>query len=478
MKKAAATLLLFIFSVNYSIAQQSIGFSNPENIQPILDYRLPDWGYSNFLLDFNFNGDGFFTESQSVPSSRRSTNFNLNPGYTFIRESEERIFELRANGVFGYNGDYQKIETTLTGQKFENDTDNIRTIFSINPLLKEYVNRSVFVYGRTPFTLDYRRLENLDKTDGSITDNRVSIDRRITATPRIGIGFGRVRNVTPIIRAIRLSERLKTVNSGINFNEGDIQSSADQFTRLEGYQRNYDRPSKYFWSDLNDVVSTDLEKLDAFDMLYLTDVLNEALGSRREGWEVITGIAFEYDNTLLRDEEEVNQPSPSIVRSTTINKLFGGFVSARWYKNTSLKTQWGLFGDLELQYSMDDEINLLGDLKRNLVVSGGVNLLYNISDRFLFESALSNRYFRTKFEDGVSGPVPPGTSPEFNQWVNDLELSSSLNYFVENKMVINISVSPSLRHRGNSVSDNRLESRTFYWQVGAGLCYYFQRNLF
>jgi len=44
MKKSALIVLVLILSGN-SYAQQSVGFEEPGNIEPMLEYRLPSWGF-------------------------------------------------------------------------------------------------------------------------------------------------------------------------------------------------------------------------------------------------------------------------------------------------------------------------------------------------------------------------------------------------------------------------------------------------
>jgi len=57
MKKSALIVLFFILSGN-SYAQQSVGFEEPGNVEPVLEYRLPSWGYHRFLINLAGSGSG------------------------------------------------------------------------------------------------------------------------------------------------------------------------------------------------------------------------------------------------------------------------------------------------------------------------------------------------------------------------------------------------------------------------------------
>jgi hypothetical protein len=45
-KKIVLTALACLTAALPAIAQTSVGFTDPSDIRPVLDYRLPAWGYS------------------------------------------------------------------------------------------------------------------------------------------------------------------------------------------------------------------------------------------------------------------------------------------------------------------------------------------------------------------------------------------------------------------------------------------------
>jgi hypothetical protein len=76
-------------------AQETVGFSDPDNIQPLLDYRLPHWGYTNFYLDFSLDGNLRNRNSDAEQNSAGDHQYSSQVigNYTRYRESEERISE-------------------------------------------------------------------------------------------------------------------------------------------------------------------------------------------------------------------------------------------------------------------------------------------------------------------------------------------------------------------------------------------------
>jgi len=373
--------------------------------------------------------------------------------------------------ILGYLGRNQNFRSNFSNTESEDKDQDFDIGFSVLTTIKEYVSSQSFIFGDGTINLSYRSMKTESFQDENLTDKRVAYNRRFTATPRIGYGFGRLRNVNPIIRAVRLSERASAINGNLDFSRQDIQAAANQFTRYDGYQQTYDRPQKYFWDDMDLAMSPDLSSLNTFDILYLTDVLDEGIGTRLEGWEVIGGAQFSYQNNLERIERPFNQ-FDQLIRDELISKRAGVFVNGRWYKNTSLTQQWGITGRVRLSYPLGNQANNVNG-KWSFSFRTGVNYLWNITDRFLLRSELTNLYSRSKLK-GFS----IGGGMDYYQWFNQLMLRNNFSYFVENRLALTLSLNSRLSHTGNTQSDTTLDARRFSWSAGLGLRYYFSRNLY
>ncbi|MDZ7680779.1 MAG: hypothetical protein U5J63_03460 [Fodinibius sp.] len=144
---AICVALLFIASSS-AFAQQSVGFSNPDNIDSILDYRLPAWGYSNFYLDFDAQANGSDQKSTFSDNARRQGSFIVRPTYDLYRESEARIFRFNTgvdltflNGVDKSSNDFSSSDAKVQSQNFESN-------FDISTSLREYVTDRSFLVRR------------------------------------------------------------------------------------------------------------------------------------------------------------------------------------------------------------------------------------------------------------------------------------------------------------------------------------------
>lgn len=172
-------IFLFI-STSVIFAQQSIGFSDPDDIQPLLDYRLPDWGYSNFHLDFNAAGSGIDQNSSSFKQVQKFGNLNLGPAYTLYRESEARIFQLNAFTDFAYSSSFNSNDFFGDSESSDN---TLKIDFNVFANLKEYVTERSFVYGKTAARIDYNSSKSEFRDDGTLTDKTLIYDRIVSINP-------------------------------------------------------------------------------------------------------------------------------------------------------------------------------------------------------------------------------------------------------------------------------------------------------
>jgi len=466
MKKIIGVLLLFVISVNFSIAQSTIGFSDPEDIQSILEYRLPDWGYSNFLLNFSLNGR--FDDSKisrtdlSTDSQDRDFHFIIDPGYRIYRESEQRIISLNSDALLLYRNNRRETESP-TDQLAQN-RKSIDTEISIYASLREYISPRWFFLVNEDASFEYRYGYSEDKSSGLSESLQKTFDRRFISNSRVGIGLGRVRNVNPVIRAVRMNERYQAVTEGSQLSQEELEAVANMFTKYQGYESRYDRPEKYFWESMDQAVNSSISDLNAFDLLYLTDVLDENFGNRLQGWDASIGGIFYYSNSLQREE---NNMGMNTNRDFDIQKSGGFFGEVRWFKNLSLKHQISFNVDSERIYSIDSD----SFLKWNMNIFARVSWLWNLTDRFLLSSQLNNRYNAIKFEEDFF-------NSDHRRWSNSTVLGSSLIYFIENRLAINAGLNFLLRYNGDTNSSFSFDRRIFSTRLNAGIRYYFSRNLY
>ncbi len=290
----------------------------------------------------------------------------------------------------------------------------------------------------------------------SMTPMDVStLTRNFTTNISIGFGFGRLRNVNPMIRSLRFNERLNALNTTESMNDADRFAAAEQFTRFNGYQQIYDRPEKYFWDDMNQAISPELMSLPPFDLFYLTDTMNETIGARREGWEISAEVDLQYDVDYFKNENNSMTNSQTSNNTTLIPSISGV-----WAKNLSLNQQVTLSGGFQYFEDLGSE----SYFNRNKILNASGSWLYSISDRFLMTTNVGHiRIYRDLHTTSLTN------------------IGLNADYFIENSFSLFANLlfvyrPDSTVFTVDDVIEYTADSKDFIFS--AGLRYYFMRELF
>lgn len=441
MRKLLLVFIILLCLPLHTLAQESVGFSDPDNIQPLLDYRLPAWGYTNFYLDFSLDGnlDRTYLEQAEHISTNNEFAIQLAPVYYRFYESESR----QSNYSFRSTIDYF-LDKSNGYQDEKESATNYNLEFNVNLNEKFYLDNSdIFLRGGLLGNYDQTRTD-LEGNQNNNFYEQWNFARSFETELSFGIGFGRIRSVNPVIRSLRLGERLNTLDTDHSMNEADYMSAADQFTRFNGYQDTYDRPQKYFWGDIDEMISPNLAALNPFDLLYLTDTTMETIGSRREGWEIQALVTLDYSTRYTEDE---TLESGSKLSESTV---FQPSISGSWSKNLSLKHQLGLSANIQSFILLDANSS-----NPTLAIVTG-SWLYTITDRILTRTNLTL--------------IQNFTNPH-----GFLTANSEIDYFIENRFSL---FSNILMVHHPKFLDEDHNRRSVQIAFRAGLRYYFKRELF
>ncbi|MFB6273299.1 MAG: hypothetical protein ABEL51_10445 [Salinibacter sp.] len=434
MDRSQAVWILIFFLVTLGGAQEtraqvpadgpsSIGFANPDSTQPVRAYRLPSWHWSRWTLRAGGGAQTLSAYQDSLgvaadlETDRFGLNFSLNPTYRVFWEAEARRASLRLSPAFSLQ---RSGSTTSAGDRREDRNDlDVMAWFDLRGALREYLTDRVFLLASADgeADYDYQQVVGDDReTTRSMLDGRGS--------GRVGIGVGRVRVVTPVIRALRVRERLRTVTPGTSVSDDEVQAAARQLARRPGYQAVYDRPDKYFWRDFFERAG--LSDQSPFETFYVADVLREPVGVRREGAELTVGTLGAYDAG-----EDVGS-GRVLGRDEIYGDVLGGFARGQWYRNLSLRHQLGV--DVRANY-----VNHLTVPEGTSVTDQGIpdsyvhlgiegQWLWVLADRLQLDTRVRAHllYRHDLHERGKLRPL------------NRYRLSSNLLVFVENSLSLQV----------------------------------------
>lgn len=489
MTKLVSSILLFIFISIPIYAQESIGFSDSTDFQYIIDYRLPDWGYSNFYLStgrfrtandyrstnlerVNTNPDARITSDSDIKS--HTITLALSPAYQYYRQSELQILSLNTNldlgtGIQNHSNKSEGSSTDdsyiIQEEDFNVKNRDVFVSYSIDINSKYYAWNELFISGGIDGYVNFSK-DKSKRNDELYPDkdwNENEFYRYISFRPQLGIGFGRVRNVAPQIRAIRLKERYQEI-SDQSFTNNEIIESAEQFTRIQQYKSTRDRHQKYFWSDMNELLSGKLDEVFAYDLFYLNDVLNENLGQRYEGFDIrITG-RYGYQNSLRTIDGYIGNNFREN-RNLEINRWAGAVSNLRWYKNLSINHQLSFVAEYAVSFSFEKS----SFIKYDTDVFANFSWLWTITDRYFLTTSLRNSYSKPIYKDRIQN---------YKHLDNETSLSNSFSYFIENRLSLTGSLSANFDLQDFEQPDYISDKLKLNWSAAVSLRYYFARNLF
>ena len=477
MKYSAATFLSFFLFSSFLTAQQKVGFSNPDSIRTVLEFRLPDWGYSNFYLASGAFSNAF-TISKPTDVVRDQNNNtirtdidnklvrfsgNITPVYQLYKENEQRFIDLRSTTSFTIQANSEDREFDQYITETNTQVNNATITFSESLIVgyKEYLVEDFFLLFTSNLFLSYSSQNFYSEENNLPVVDGTSFSRNVFARPGIGIGYGRFRNVTPTIRALRLSERSQLMQLQA-LNNNQVKTAADHFTRFNGYNQRYDRPRKYFWEDMSSSLSNIYSDLSAFDAFYLDDVFNENLGSRFEGFEVFGGFEYQYNAQLQKVDNNINNTDS---RETLILREHRIFANFNWSRNLDLENQVSIRLSTTQFYNNEEGANF----DRRNISELRTEWLNNLADRYLLLVYLENGLLVNKGNDDLG-------SPDFDQIVTTL--GSTVTFFNENKFSLSGNISFSYDYREQRTDTRKNLDKTFRINVGANIRYYFNRNLY
>ncbi len=454
-------LCLFLFAVGM-YAQESVGFKDPNDIKPLLDYRLPDWGYNVFRLSLDLNGSDNSSKQRGYERNANNNSLNLVPRVKIYRESEKQILTL--NGSVGIS---RKTESNTSISILPDSIYSKSNYKQYSVAYNFVVNWNYYLKGRHFLDLKLNVNQKYEEVKGkslyqyrSVGQSRSSktVQQRVETYSLLGYGFGRVRDVTHTIRAMRFRERARVVGIDALDDPKAVYKIAELLSKYSSYRTVYDRSQKYFWRDYYELFS-DLE-FDAYKHYYIADALSENIGSRFEGWKVSFGLShITYFNQSM---------STSIEKSK--NKRYGAYLNFQYYKNYSLRNQFstkisGNYEDLSVEEFVwfNPKSNFSCEI-RNLTV---------LTDRITWLNIFSAKMNYFKYNPEEEDITDLESKYYLDQ--KSFDLSTIFRYYIEDNVVLTANMQ-YLLSRPEFINPRFNRQNSFTYNIG--IDYYFDKSLF
>jgi len=383
---------------------QSVGFKI-NDYYLIKDYQLPAWGYSNGVINLTGNGR-FDRKDEDGKWVDEYYNFWLSSYYMRYYESEKIKYTLGTSLSLNY--DYNATD-------YQSDiAKNIERNFQLHPGFigdcQYYVADKLFLNATISPNYIYH-----DRNESDNSDDYVS--QTFQSDTFLGIGFGKIRDVSPVFRALRLRERVEALNKGLTLSENQVRSLADKFALYPQYVNIYDRYEKYFWGELAPILGSEFNNLSIPENLYLSEIMQESI-KRFQGYELNLGLdIWQYYSIRDIDDYEYN------------NLYLGPSLRYKWYNNFNLKYQLKI--NSQVSYVKYIEGDYLEESK--LLLNFSNTHYYDITDRIKLNSGFTVIYNYIWFDD-------------YKGFSLTTNLSSNLDYFIENNFSLYHQLSFEVEH--------------------------------
>lgn len=368
MKKYLSVICLLAFLC----AQESIGFSNPDQISILKEFTMPTFEFTR--ISFGSSG-----------GTRNNTYYNRislgnNDYASSTTKNNNNDIDLNVKLRYEYDSDNLYYDVYFYGQlrnQFDGGTNSSynrnTTSYRVNLFAKYYPNETLtFVTGA--ITL-YENFEDIAiKNLASISDEKRDLEN-LNTNYSLGIGFGKVRNVNHVIRAIRFSERLEAIGQ-VALTDQEIIAVAEEIGKLGAITNTFSRYKREIWKNIFSVISSDLSSVELHQVFYLDEIFDEVIGSRLEGYE----MSFSYSQLFNRSK--YRSSITSNITSNNRNEMLR--FSSSYYYNLSLKNQFHVTFNyyLEIPKWHFEEFSAA-------TITPSIGYLYNVTDRVIFESGIS-----------------------------------------------------------------------------------------
>ncbi len=416
-------------------------------------YTLPATKVQSLNLggSFSFMRNNIIIQQSPVDQFSRlsSYSFGLNPSYTLINESDDDYLSIFTK----FSGGYSTSKENQNNTEIKNKSSVLN--FQFSNTTRKYISGSNLFYNDD---IDLEIIGNDQNKSTSYNDKKSisysSFNRQQRYRFSIGFGYGKIRNVTPLVEAARIQERLKYLNViDNNFDDETMLDLAKAFSRADYFSIAHNRPEKYFWESIGDVLeqhNIPVNNLNQYANSYLREVLNEVRFYRREGILVYLNFALDYYNYFSKNQI----PSSNLVEEFDAKIKFGLSGSKQLGLNSQIWADFTAAGGPNVlkSPSLRQEYNFL--LK--------VGYDYELTDRLVF-SVNNQAYYLIQNVHG-----------KYKRFEN--HASAVFTYFVEDFTSINLSYNWSLKQTPAG-EDFYAGSSSSNHQVSLGFTYYLFRGI-
>ena len=470
-------LVILLFMSNFLGAQSILSDNTAPSI--FTKYKVPETSLKGIKFQFGATYDGSASAGSTVydnsptveyqNSNSRNLNFNFNPSGFYLNETDDQNLNIN----WSITDEFTDYKSKSERQQINNNSESKTSIKQFSPNFalsyqKYYDKNSLFFISFYHSSgLSYQEKYDEVSNSSSFQNNKSSrseIIRNHSFNNSFGFGFGKIRNITSVISAIRFQERLKKTNSiDQDFSEETILSLSEQISRNKYYGSVYDRGGKFFWNDVDPILVHEMKNynsMNSFSKLYAFEALSEIKFIRKEGYYINFGVNSSYYNTIDSFDEFPGIYSESLNESNSIGLFISGEYSHQLSLNTQLRSDFRVSGSPQLS-----KLNSLLQIYRVNIDCG---FDYEVTDNFV--NSINAEYQFIKLNDKYIN----------TSYSNVFELTNKTQFFIEDNLSLNANILLNWKKYDSDLQEFLFPAKqniTTYsnQSLSIGLTYYFDR---
>ena len=430
----------------------------------IEDFRIPETNYQSFLgsLSGAWNKPEQTLLNSSIgylsnsTDSRNSSSAQISLNYIMNHFSEDYSFQLFLSSI----GDASRSSTSSSQSYLTSASSGSRSQSSSSFVFLPGLNYSIYInpdrwYGYVEGSGSYSYNENrIEELETDIHDTLYSHTNRWEGSTGIGLGYGKMRDGSPIFGVLRIIDKLQEDSMLVrSLTKEEILRLTEIFAKRAEYIYSQERYVKYFMDDLfKELQSMGVLKNNAapaYSVARAIEVLSEKIEQRLFGWRVQVGIQKTFDE--LKEYSDGGGVA-GIYRSYDWNSRNLFHCSSEFGRALSLNLH--LYSKLSID--IPDQ-----DYKRKIDFNFNVIGFYQLGERI--DASISYGITRTH------------SINEFDQdlFIRSLQtnLRASLRFYIENHVTFTVSAGYQ-DFEQNSFAPNSISNYTYKApQVNFGLNY-------
>jgi hypothetical protein len=448
--KSRLILLIITAIISSNLMAQSYGLGNADP-SVFSAYRIPDVK----LHAFDINSQFSFSSQKSISGNNDfnsdqyyyNTNLSLGPSFYFLNQTDDKIITLNGSTDGTYTNNYNKFRSPGYYAEDSNKRINYELSIYLSGDVKNYLCSSSDYYYSAKANA---RIQMSQLNESGNSNNVFQMNKYQNYDLYFGIGWGRLRNVTPVVFAIRMQERLKLLNViDKDLDRVAVERLAEQFANSGYLFRIHDRESKYYWKEIEEVLSNNgisLKNVNQYGTSYLMETPGEIRFQRYEGFNAGINLQLTYANSFNSNND------------VKIDESF--FTMGNIYFNYS--HQLGLNSQLSFNTSISGGPNITANpyIKQRYNISGAIGYDFELTDRLV----TSARYRLDLTYQNLDG--------QNKDLVSELRFEG--RYFLEDQVSLNATYTFGYSEV-KFIYDNRNYHSTN--AVNLGISYYFDRGI-